>query len=171
MSLDEQLRELLVQLRDERVNYALIGGLAMNVHARPRATADIDLLVAASDHDLLCRLLKRLSYVVLDDRPELASFVRGGQRVDALFATGQHAKEFLTESRLIEGVDGLRVVTPEALIALKLQAFNDDPRRLQDLADIMGLVEHNKDALDVERLRGYFEIFQRLELFDELFAQ
>jgi hypothetical protein len=41
----EQLKELLHALGEQRIEYALCGGLALAVHGLPRATLDIDLLV------------------------------------------------------------------------------------------------------------------------------
>ena len=45
MDLLEELTHLLRRLEDERVKYALCGGLAMAVYAFPRATLDIDIMI------------------------------------------------------------------------------------------------------------------------------
>ena len=171
MDLSKQLNELNRQLLDSGVQFALIGGLAVNAHARPRATADIALLVGVSDRQNLQHALESLGYKRLDEREDIASYIRGSERVDAVFARRKHAVAFLDEATPIGGYVNLPVVSAEALVALKLQGFNNDPRRLQDLADIIAIVDHQGAALDVERLRQYFELFDQLPLFEELFSQ
>ena len=43
-NLFEEFRAIVVALGAARIPYAICGGLAMSIHARPRATIDIDLL-------------------------------------------------------------------------------------------------------------------------------
>jgi len=45
MDIISELREITARLDQERVEYALCGGLAMAIYALPRATLDIDLLI------------------------------------------------------------------------------------------------------------------------------
>ena len=47
--LHAELRRVARALDEEGVAYALVGGLAVSIHARPRATDDIDVLVAGAD--------------------------------------------------------------------------------------------------------------------------
>ena len=47
-ALPDDFRDLLVELTDAGVEFVLIGGWAMAVHGRPRATDDIDVLVRAT---------------------------------------------------------------------------------------------------------------------------
>ena len=48
MDLFDELKRLITRLNEEKIEYALCGGLAMAVYALPRATLDIDLLIEAS---------------------------------------------------------------------------------------------------------------------------
>jgi hypothetical protein len=48
LELPDDFRDLLVALADARADFVLIGGWAMAVHGRPRATEDIDVLVRAT---------------------------------------------------------------------------------------------------------------------------
>ena len=48
LELPDDFRDVLVALADERAEFVLIGGWAMAVHGRPRATEDLDLLVRAT---------------------------------------------------------------------------------------------------------------------------
>jgi hypothetical protein len=46
--LPDDFRDLLVALADAQADFVLIGGWAMAVHGRPRATEDLDVLVRAT---------------------------------------------------------------------------------------------------------------------------
>jgi len=48
LELPDDFRDLLVALADAHADFVLIGGWAMAVHGRPRATEDLDVLVRAS---------------------------------------------------------------------------------------------------------------------------
>jgi len=63
-----------------------------------------------------------------------------------------------------------RVVRAEGLIAFKLQALVNDPRRTRDLEDIRELLRANRMTLDMQQIRGYFQLFEREGLLDELLA-
>ena len=45
MDLIEELSKLVSKLKQERIEFALCGGLAMAVYAFPRATMDIDIMI------------------------------------------------------------------------------------------------------------------------------
>jgi hypothetical protein len=59
-------------------------------------------------------------------------------------------------------------VSAEGLIGFKLQGLVNDPRRTQDLEDIRALLRANRTSLDMEEVRGYFRLFDRESLLDEL---
>jgi hypothetical protein len=62
----------------------------------------------------------------------------------------------------------VRVVSTEGLIGLKLQGFVNTPRRTQDLEDIKALVAANRQALKMDEVRGYFRLFNREALLEEI---
>ncbi|MDQ3175891.1 MAG: hypothetical protein M3Q91_19625 [Acidobacteriota bacterium] len=45
LDLYDELRKLIGLLDEHEIDYALCGGLAMAIHARPRSTIDIDMLI------------------------------------------------------------------------------------------------------------------------------
>jgi hypothetical protein len=65
----------------------------------------------------------------------------------------------------------LKVVSAEGLVGFKLQAFVNDPSRTRDLEDIRALVRANRSTLDMEELRGYFRLFEREALLDEILLE
>jgi len=60
LELPDDFRDVLVALADERAEFVLIGGWAMAVHGRPRATEDLDVLVRAT-RDNSARVFAALS--------------------------------------------------------------------------------------------------------------
>jgi hypothetical protein len=153
-------------LADSGTPYALIGGVAVQVHRRePRTTIDIDLV-----------LHSRSAWPA-------AAFEREGFRRTGAFEHSENWESAdgtpvqLTDDPLLAAaieraltieIDGLplRVLAPLDLLRAKLRAAADPARRrskrLLDLADAQGLVEEHSDlaaALDprerevLERLR------------------
>lgn len=136
-------------LAAERVPYALIGGLALQVHqAEPRTTLDIDLAVA--DRQAIPRLAL-----------EAAGFTRTGQFIHSenWLGPGEVPVQFTDDPALAPSVaraeeveiDGvrLRVIRRVDLLHEKLRAAKDTDRRrskrLQDLADVESLLESTPD--------------------------
>lgn len=149
------------------VRPALIGGHAVNLYARPRSTMDVDFLADSEDAEVLRATFLTAGFEILDWRDDLGSVVRDDLRIDLIFARRPYTRSFLESARVFENVP-CRVATPDALIALKLQAFNNDPRRLQDLVDIKALIDACQDTLDLTLLADVFALFKRQELFNDL---
>ena len=64
LDLFEEFRAIVEALEARRIDYALCGGLAMAVHAFPRATVDIDLLVLAQDEEAVKTVARELGYAL-----------------------------------------------------------------------------------------------------------
>jgi hypothetical protein len=54
------------------------------------------------------------------------------------------------------------------LIGFKLQGWVNDPRRTRDKEDIRALLRANRDTVDMQEVREYFELFNRTELLHAL---
>ena len=50
-SLEEELRELVTLFNQEKIDYALCGGMAVAIHGYPRFTKDIDFVIPAESLD------------------------------------------------------------------------------------------------------------------------
>jgi hypothetical protein len=46
--------------------------------------------------------------------------------------------------------------------------MSDDPRRIDDLADIIELMRIHRGSLDLEETRSYFKLFDREKVLDEI---
>lgn len=169
--LGRQIQEVLAVLDRVGASGALIGGLALAPHKVIRATQDVDLLVDEAHADVLDRELQALGYRCIHRSADAGNYLRGDERVDLLYARRPIACRLLESARPRSTPFGeTRVVSVEGLIAFKLQGLVNDPRRTQDLEDIRALLRANMDDLDMIELRGYFRLFDRETLLDEIIA-
>lgn len=130
LDLYTELKTLLATLSEERIDYALCGGLAMAVHGTPRATADIDLVVLAGSLGQLKALAHRLGFSL---EAEPLRFAGGIVEIHRLTKSDPDSEDFLSldlllvtpalqevwESRLVVEWEAgpLQVVSREGLIA------------------------------------------------------
>lgn len=164
-----QLHELLPALDAAAIRYAVIGGIALNVHGYVRATRDVDLLIAVEQEDQLHELMVGLGYETLDRRADLSSYVRGLERADFLHARRDTSRKLLADARRTEFAgQAMSVVSPEGLLGFKIQALHDDPSRIRDLSDMLELLRVTRDRIDIDQVREYFRIFGRENLLDDL---
>ena len=138
-------RELLSALQSRGVKYLIVGGYAVSLHAQPRATKDIDILVSTDPENAravpaaLVDFGAPLGELTPDDFADSGSFFRIGREPIAVdILTEIPGVEFdLAWSRRVEGVidiaDGLlaNFISVEDLISAKVAAG-----RPQDLADV-----------------------------------
>lgn len=167
--LGKQIAETAAALDAIGARFALIGGLALASHKVVRATQDIDLLVDADKADAIHAELASLGYRSLHRSADAANYARGGERLDLLYARRPIARRLLdSATELSTSLGKLRVVSAEGLIGFKLQALVNDPNRTRDLEDIRAVLHANRGALDMEEVRGYFRLFDREPLFDDI---
>lgn len=167
--LGKQIAEVTAALRTLGVDHALIGGLALASHKVVRATQDVDLLVEADKAGEVEAQMQKLGYHCLHRSADAANFVRGDEQTDFLYARRPIARRLLADAtELHTALGSLRVVSAEGLIGFKLQALVNDPRRTQDLEDIRALLRNNGSVLDMQQVRGYFQLFERESLLDQL---
>jgi len=154
LDLYEELRSLIAALDQHEIDYALCGGIALAIYDRPRATVDIDLLIAADSLDEVVEVANALEYTVrgldmsfANDMIEIRRVSKIDQEtgfvlsLELLLVTPTIQQ--IWDSRVRANWEGgkLSVVSREGLIALKKLSG-----RPQDLADISTLLE---DANDV----------------------
>ena len=156
---------------------ALIGGFALPFHGVRRATGDVDFLVEATGADALHAVLLTSSYQALHRSIDAANYraATGSlTSVDLLYARRAPAVAMLERAGVHTGPSGfsVRVVDPEGIIGLKLQAIANDPtRRRQDEADIVALMAAQLPALRHDLLAEYFALFDRSDALAEFLAE
>ena len=77
--------------------------------------------------------------------------------------------ERASELIVFNGSLRVRTLRPDDIIGLKVQALANDPRReRRDMVDIELLAERYSGEMDWQRMREYFALFGRLELYAEI---
>jgi len=167
--LGRQIAEVTAVLKRIGASYALIGGLALASHKVIRATQDVDLLTDQDRADEIHVELTKLGYRCLHRSTEAGNYVRGDERVDLLYASRPIARRLLAgATELNTSLGELRVISTEGLIGFKLQGLVNNARRTQDLEDIRALLRANRDTLDLAEVTGYFRLFNKESLLNEL---
>lgn len=168
----DQLTEVLAALAECESPPALIGGLALAAHGVVRATQDVDLLIDVDDADVAHRLVQALGYECVHRGIEAANYERDDEGLDLLYAHRAAARHILARAEIRPTPFGdIRVVGAEGLIAFKLQSYCNDPDRGRDFDDMGELLFANRDALNMQRVRDYFVLFDREDLLGELLAK
>jgi hypothetical protein len=132
LDLYDELRKLIALLDEHEIDYALCGGLAMAIHARPRSTIDIDMLILSESLEKVLPIALELGYNI---RGKDLSFANGAIEIrrvskidpesgdplslDLLLVTSEILP--IWESRMIADWEGgkLSVVSRSGLISLK----------------------------------------------------
>jgi hypothetical protein len=169
------LKKLLAAFQEYNVSYALIGGFALSLWGVPRATVDLDFLVAAEDMPQVHAIMTSLGYARRYHSTNVSQYVselRFWGEVDFLHAFRRASLGMLQRAvikDLFEGTLGIRVVPIEDLVGLKIQAMVNDPtRQPEDLADIEALLELHQTHLDWDLLEEYFQLFEQNKLLERL---
>ena len=141
----------------ESIEFALIGGFAMGAHGFHRATQDIDLLIDGSRRQDAINALIGEGFKLVFQSPEVLQF-EGTGYLDLLLANRPLSLEML-RSATASSIEGVRLVSAEGIIGLKIQAYtNDSSRRLRDLADIKDLL--GLESINLELVKKYADLFE-----------
>jgi hypothetical protein len=172
----DTLRALAGRLDDERIDYALIGGMALVAHGYRRFTEDIDVLMTPEG---LARFRERcLGRGYLPAFPGAAKSFKDtttGVRIEVL-ASGEYpgdgkpkAVAFPSPESVAFEREGLKLIRLEPLIELKLASGLSAPHRLKDLSDVQDLIRilalpiDLAEALDPSVQDEYRRLWRSLE--------
>jgi len=155
--MDETKKPALLQLArvlaEARIDYAIIGGIAMQVHQEePRTTLDID--VAVCDRKAIPAVaLSATGFHPTGSFTPSENWVGAGS-TPVQFTDDPHLREAIGRAVSIELEDVvLRILGAEDMLHAKLRAAADPARRkskrLQDLADAQALVEQQPVLMGV----------------------
>ncbi|HEX7315228.1 MAG TPA: nucleotidyl transferase AbiEii/AbiGii toxin family protein [Pyrinomonadaceae bacterium] len=158
-SFEEALRSLARWFESDGVPYTTVGGLAVSLLGRPRATQDIDVVVwlderpwesflrAGEAYGFEGRIGDVLEFAARS-RVILLRHVASGISVDVSCGALPFELEMIERARtLAAGGVKVKVPTPEDLIVMKAVA-----QRAKDLDDIEALLRAHHD-LDLDRIR------------------
>ena len=152
-------KELLSVLNEHRVKYLVVGAYAVSIHAQPRATKDLDILVKADSQNArkvfrgLAEFGAPLEGLTAADFAERGPFFRMGRepvRVDILTEIPGVDFDAAWERRVetvIDPTSGLKAnfISADDLVAAKLAAG-----RPQDIADADAI----RRATESQRIRA-----------------
>ena len=152
MNLLEELISLISKLKQEKIEFALCGGLAMAVYAFPRATMDIDIIIEQASISEVKRIANELGFSVDSG---LMEFQKGAIKIHRLVKINPEFKEELVLDLLIVTDEiqdvwqsrkeiswekgTLPVVSPEGLIRLKTMRNKGQDR--DDIKHLRGLID------------------------------
>jgi len=161
--LNGALARLADDLRRHGIDYMVIGAVALMAHGYPRFTEDIDLVLTAEGLDAFHRELVGVGYApAFEGARKRLRATREGVPVEVITA-GDYPGDgrpkpvsFPDPAGASTEIQGVRVVTMEKLVELKLASGMTAPDRLKDLADVQELIKVRRLGADfAERLDPY----------------
>lgn len=162
-TLNKTLERLSKDLDERGIDYMVIGAIALLAHGYPRFTEDIDLVMTAEGLEKFHEQLVGLGYAPAfpGARKRPRSTV-DGVSIEVM-TTGEYPGDgrpkpvsMPAPAEASTEVDGIKFVTLEKLIELKLASGISAPHRLKDLADVQELIKIRKlDADFATKLDPY----------------
>lgn len=146
--LNNALRRVAADLEEHGIDYSVIGAIALNQHGYRRFTEDIDLLLTTEGLERFREELIGLGY-----RPAFEGSAKTFRTTQEnvpieIIISGEYPGDGLpkpvqfpdpTESFVV--IDGVKTISLEKLIELKLASGMTAPDRLKDLADVQELIK------------------------------
>jgi hypothetical protein len=143
--LNEDYRDMLLALADEKVKFLLVGAYALAAHGYPRATMDIDIWVMPSpeNSDAVLRALRRFGAPLHDLTSEDL------QTDGTIFQIGVAPRRI----DIITAASGLRFAeTFERSVAMEIEGIDVHVPSLDDLIRNKRASGRTKDLADAEAL-------------------
>jgi len=162
-----QLKALSVFLSEQKIDYAILGGIAVFIYGEPRLTSDVDVNIILNKDDIREFLKNGRRYGFT---PAMSNASRIGRTMGVIpmsFAKGKVSGifDFILAENILElnaikrgkikkiGPVTVKVVTPEDLVIHKITS-----QRARDLEDIPGILIRQKGKLDLKYIRKWLKI-------------
>ncbi len=171
--LNDALSRLVRDLERQSIDYAIIGAVALNQHGFQRLTVDIDLLLSAEGLDRFREKLVGLGYrPAFEGARKKFRTVQENIPIDIISA-GEFPGDgkpkpvvFPDPAEASIVIDGVKTISLEKLVELKLASGMTAGDRLKDLADVQELIkikkldEHFADRLNAYVRSKYLELYE-----------
>jgi hypothetical protein len=154
MDILDELKKLIHTLNEEKVEYALCGGLAMAIYALPRATLDIDILIEASSLEAAGRAVHNLGFTLKaapiefqDGKVHIhrVSKIEPGTGeilvLDLLIVTPEIESAWGSRMKVEWEHGNISVVSPEGLILLK--SFRKSGQDQDDIDYLRSIIDED----------------------------
>jgi hypothetical protein len=141
---EDILQQLLDVLYEMKVDYCLIGGLAVNAYVEPVVSLDLDLVVVTEATERLMKRVKKIFAIEKFPRSTNLSTTKSDLRIQ--LQTDPRYQVFIVRAskKEVMGYE-MKVAAIEDVLRGKIWAYLDEERRRskrqKDLADIFRLVE------------------------------
>ena len=175
MDFEKVLGIIIREFDEKEVHYGLIGGFALGIFGLHRATIDLDFLIDKNDIEKVEKIMKAIGYKCIyksEDVSQYISDIKILGEIDFLHAFREKAKKMLErvkEKDIFEGRFKIKILIPEDIIGLKLQAISNNPgREAKEYLDIENLMAHFGKELDWSIIEEYFYLFGKDKKFKEL---
>ena len=175
MDFKTTLEIILKDFRKGNIRYGLIGGFALGALGVVRATVDLDFLVHQNDMAKVDAIMKSHGYKCVYKSENVSQYVSPLKifgEIDFLHAFREISVKMLGRAKeldIFEGELKIKVLRPEDIIGLKVQAAANDSQRMpQEYLDIETLMARYGKGLDWESIESYFSLFELKEKFLEL---
>ena len=171
--LNDALSRLVRDLERQSIDYAIIGAVALNQHGFQRLTVDIDLLLSVEGLDRFREKLVGLGYrPAFEGARKKFRTVQENIPIDIISA-GEFPGDgkpkpvvFPDPAEASIVIDGVKTISLEKLVELKLASGMTAGDRLKDLADVQELIkikkldEHFADRLNAYVRSKYLELYE-----------
>jgi len=175
-SLNNTLAQVAQDLKEHGIDYMVIGAVALMAHGYPRFTEDIDLVLTPEGLEAFHRELIGRGYVpAFPGAKKRLRSTRDGVTIEVM-TTGEYPGDGKPKpvsipepSTASAEIDGIRIVTFERLIELKLASGMTAPHRLKDLADVQELIKFRglnrefAERLDPYVRDKFLELYEAVE--------
>ena len=154
------------------IRYALIGGFALGAVGVPRANIDLDFIILRDDWKKVDAMMKVNGYKCVYKSGEVAQYISKDKlfgEVDFILAHRNISCKMLKRAQEKEMFSlKVRVLRPEDIIGLKIQALtNDKTRADKEYLDIESMLNYCKKKLDWVVLKEYFKLFDLGRKYEE----
>ncbi|MBI2908857.1 MAG: hypothetical protein HYX92_14535 [Chloroflexi bacterium] len=143
-SQEDVLQQLLDLLDEMKIDYCVIGGLAVNAYVEPVVSLDLDLVVAAEATEPLLKAAEKIFKVERFLHSVNLTSTRSDLRIQLQNDPRYQPFMCRCSTRDVMGYR-MKVATVEDVLQGKIWAYSDDQRRKskrqKDLADIFRLIE------------------------------
>jgi hypothetical protein len=162
------------EARNRKLDFLIIGGLAVIFHGYTRDTADLDLLIRKSDRAGWIEAFSRMGYTLEAEREnfvQLAPPTEGAWPVDFMLVKDETFEPMFVAAQPVEMYGApFRIPTLHHLLALKLHALKHGHagRFSKDLLDVEGLVRVNAVDMGSEKILQLFLKYGTLKLYEQI---
>jgi predicted nucleotidyltransferase len=167
-------QEIKSEAQQRKLNFLVIGGLAVVFHGFTRDTADLDLLIRQDDRSPWLDLLTHIGYTVKMERHAFFQFDppnQGAWPVDLMLVRNETFEPMHAAGSDVEMYGAMvRIPSLEHLLALKLHVLKHGHagRYHKDLLDVEALVRANAVDLRSDKMRRIFLKYGSEKIYEQI---